>query len=55
MKTKPIPDRQEAGLLQPSARIHVIMARKVPVAVIFRRGSSKWVQVIKWNTDMNGY
>ena len=55
MKTRPIPDRQEAGLLQPSARIHVIMARKAPVAVIFRRGSSKWVQVIKWNTDTDKF
>jgi hypothetical protein len=50
-KTKRVPEERKAGLRQPSARIHVLVARKAPVAVIFRRGSSKWTQVIKWNTD----
>src|SRR5215467_5875608 len=32
------------------ARLSMIFARKSPMAVIFRRGPSKWVQLIKWNT-----
>jgi hypothetical protein len=32
------------------ARIFVILARKAPVGVIFRRGPSKQVQLIKWDT-----
>lgn len=32
------------------ARLFMIFARKSPTAVIFRRGPSKWVQLIKWNT-----
>lgn len=33
-----------------AARLFIIMARKSHTAVIFRRGPSKWVQLIKWNT-----
>ncbi len=32
------------------ARLFVLFARKAPMALIFRRGPSKWVQLIKWNT-----
>jgi hypothetical protein len=32
------------------ARLFMIFARRSPAAVIFRRGPSKWVQLIKWNT-----
>lgn len=32
------------------ARLFIIFARKSPSAVIFRRGPSKWVQLIKWDT-----
>jgi hypothetical protein len=32
------------------ARLFMIFARKSPWAVIFRRGPSKWVQLVKWNT-----
>ena len=31
-------------------RLYVILARKAPLGVIFRRGPSKRVQVIKWDT-----
>jgi len=34
---------------QPEARIHVILARKAPAGVIFRRGS------VKWNTDVDTF
>lgn len=33
------------------ARLFMILARKAHTAVIFRRGPSKWVQLIRWNTD----
>ncbi|BDI33950.1 hypothetical protein CCAX7_60010 [Capsulimonas corticalis] len=32
------------------ARLYVILAREAPVGVIFRRGPSRWVQVIHWDT-----
>jgi hypothetical protein len=32
------------------ARLFMLFARKSPMAVIFRRGPSKWVQLIKWDT-----
>jgi hypothetical protein len=32
------------------ARLFMIFARKAPTAVVFRRGPSKWVQLIKWDT-----
>lgn len=31
-------------------RLYVILAREAPVGVIFRRGPSRWVQIIKWDT-----
>ena len=37
------------------ARLFLIFARKSPTAVIFRRGPSKWVQLIKWNTDRDTF
>jgi hypothetical protein len=37
------------------ARIFFILARSAPTAVVFRRGPSKWVQVIKWDTDKDTF
>jgi hypothetical protein len=37
------------------ARISLLFARESPTAVIFRRGPSKWVQIIKWNTDTDEF
>jgi hypothetical protein len=37
------------------ARLYAILARKAPIAVIFRRGPSKRVQLIKWNTDTDDF
>jgi hypothetical protein len=34
-----------------SARIFVILARQAPTGVVFRRGPSKSVLLITWNTD----
>jgi hypothetical protein len=34
----------------PPCRLTALLAREAPVGVIFRRGPSKWVQLIKWNT-----
>lgn len=36
-------------------RIYGIMAREAPVCVLFRRGPSKWTQLIKWKTDSNSF
>ena len=35
----------------PAGYLHVILARNAPVGIILRRGPSKWVQLIKWNTQ----
>lgn len=37
------------------ARLYVILAREAPVAVILRRGPSRWVQMIKWHTDTDTF
>jgi hypothetical protein len=37
------------------ARLFMIFARKSPMAVIFRRGPSKWVQLVKWNTSIDTF
>jgi hypothetical protein len=31
--------------------LQVLLARRAPIGVIFRRGPSKWVQIIKWDTQ----
>lgn len=36
-------------------RIHFIIAADEPVAVIFRRGPSKWTQLIHWNLNDNKF
>lgn len=38
-----------------TARLYVVCATKAPVAVIFRRGPSKQVQLIKWNLKTNRF
>src|SRR5262249_8501963 len=37
------------------ARLFMISARKSSTAVVFRRGPSKWVQLIKWNTKTDTF
>ncbi len=37
------------------ARLFMLFARKSPTAVIFRRGPSKWVQLIKWDTKSDTF
>ena len=32
-----------------------MLARNAPLGVIFRRGPSKWTQVIRWNTDDDSF
>ena len=39
----------------PPARLHFLLARRAPIGVIFRRGPSKWTQLIKWNTDTDSF
>jgi len=38
-----------------AARLFIIFARKSATAVIFRRGPSKWVQLIKWDTKTDTF
>ena len=38
-----------------SPRLFVILARAAPVGVIFRRGPSKQVQLIKWDTSKDHF
>lgn len=38
-------------MTEASTRIYGIIAREAPVAVLFRRGPSKFVQMLKWNLD----
>lgn len=37
------------------ARLFVVLARKSHSGVILRRGPSKWVQLIRWNTDTDTF
>ena len=36
-------------------RVFGILARAAPIGVLFRRGPSKWVQLIKWNTKTDSF
>jgi hypothetical protein len=42
-------------LLKPSIRIYAILAREAPFAVVFRRGPSKQVLTISWNTETHEF
>jgi hypothetical protein len=35
---------------RPPCRLYVLLARSAPVGVVFRRGPSEWVRLVKWNT-----
>jgi hypothetical protein len=39
----------------PRGRLFVALAREAPVGVIFRRGPSKWVEVIRWDTSADTF
>jgi len=39
----------------PPCRLQFLLARRAPIAVIFRRGPSKWVQLIKWDTKTDSF
>jgi hypothetical protein len=39
----------------PPCRLQVVLARRAPMGVIFRRGPSKWVQIIKWDTRQDTF
>lgn len=36
-------------------RLYGLLAREAPVGVIFRRGPSRWVQLIRWNTETDEF
>lgn len=37
------------------ARLYAILAREAPIGVIFRRGPTRWVQCIRWNTETDEF
>lgn len=41
--------------LKSSVRLYVILARKAPLAVVFRRGPSKQVLLVLWHTDTDQF
>src|SRR5688500_14144217 len=43
--------KQASGERHVAARIFGILARRQPVAVLFRRGPSRWVQLVRWDTS----
>ena len=47
--------RKPSRRKQATARLFVIRAREAPLAVIFRRGPSKQVRLISWNTDTDDF
>lgn len=50
-KENPVADPK----LQPSTRLYVILARKAAMGVVFRRGPSKHVLLINWNTEKHEF
>jgi hypothetical protein len=38
-----------------ACRLYVILARAAPVAVVFRRGPARRVQIVKWSTDTDTF
>lgn len=41
--------------LKPQVRLYVVLAREANRAVVFRRGPSKWVQLLLWHTDTDEF
>jgi hypothetical protein len=39
----------------PPCRLQILFARRAATAVIFRRGPSQWVQLIKWDTKTDSF
>jgi hypothetical protein len=39
----------------PTARVYALLAREAPVAVVFRRGPSQWVQLVLWDTSRDTF
>lgn len=36
---------------EPSCRLYVVLARRAPIGVIFRRGPTRHVRLIRWNLE----
>ena len=39
----------------PSCRLQILLARDAAVGIIFRRGPTQWVQLIKWDTKKDTF
>ena len=49
------PFKSESPAGRTSCRVFAILARNAATGVVFRRGPSKWVQLIRWNTDTDTF
>lgn len=41
--------KENLKIIEPKTSLFVVQARNAPIAVIFRRGPSKQIQLIGWN------
>jgi len=53
MQNVAVTEKGEKGAVR--ARVFFLLARQAPIAVIFRRGPSDWVELVKWNTDSDTF
>lgn len=49
------PFRREPGPNRPPCRLYGLLAREAPVGVILRRGPTRWVQMIRWDTATDAF
>lgn len=42
-------------MIQPQCHLYFILARQASVGVVFRRGPSKWTQLIRWDVGMDAF
>ena len=53
--TRCLMNKMQNNSSQISCQLFFIVARQANVALILRRGPSKWVQLIKWNIDQDSF
>ena len=49
------PEDPQVSTPSPSTRLYAILARKAPLAVVFRRGPSKQVLLLRWDTKSHSF
>jgi hypothetical protein len=43
------------AMIEPSCRLYALLAREAPTGVIFRRGPSSQVRLIRWNLEDDSF